>query len=78
MAVDLKKFLGLNHIHTLAVQPGYAASKMTAFYGEDDMDTCTSSLIQLIKKFGAEDEGEGKNGCVHGGHVRWNGEVMAY
>lgn len=73
MAVDLEK-LGTANIKTLAVHPGYVATKMTGYIGEDDMETCMSSLVQVIERFGTE---AGKD-LPNGGYVRWNGEVMAY
>ncbi|TLD24546.1 NAD(P)-binding protein [Venturia nashicola] len=73
MAVDLEKS-GKTNIKTLAVHPGYVATKMTGYIGEDDMETCMSSLVKVIERFGTE-AGED---LPNGGYVRWNGEVMAY
>lgn len=73
MAVDFDK-LGNKTIRTLAVHPGYLPTKMTGFYGPDDMETCMGSLVGVIERFGTD---EGKD-IPNGGYVRWNGEVMAY
>ncbi|KAI1504037.1 NAD(P)-binding protein [Biscogniauxia marginata] len=73
MSVDLNKLLNTN-ILTLAVHPGYVATKMTGFYGEDDMETCMSSLVDTIQRFGTP----AGNGIPNGGYVRWNAEKMAY
>jgi NAD(P)-dependent dehydrogenase (short-subunit alcohol dehydrogenase family) len=73
MAVDLDK-LGNRNVQTLAVHPGYVATKMTGYYGEDDMDTCMSGLVKTIERFGT-DLG---NDIPNGGYVRWNGELMPY
>jgi NAD(P)-dependent dehydrogenase (short-subunit alcohol dehydrogenase family) len=73
MAADLDK-LGTSNIQTLAVHPGYVATKMTGYYGEDDMETCMEGLVKLIERFGTE---LGKD-IPNGGYVRWSGEVMPY
>lgn len=73
MAIDLEK-KGSSNIKTLAIHPGYVATKMTGYFGEDDMETCMSSLIGVIERFGTEDG----VGLPNGGFVRWDGEVMAY
>lgn len=73
IALDLEK-LGTTNIKTLAVHPGYVATKMTGYIGEDDMETCMSSLVKVIERFGTE---AGKD-LPNGGYVRWNGEIMAY
>ncbi len=72
MAVDLAKME--SGVLTLAVHPGYVATKMTGYYGEDDMETCMNSLVEVIERFGTA-EGAG---IPHGGYVRWNGDIMAY
>ena len=73
MAVDLTN-LGVSNVLTLAIHPGYVATKMTGFYGEDDMETCMSSLVSTIERFGSP---EGEDIPV-GGYVKWDGSVMAY
>lgn len=73
MALDLKKMLK-SKVLTLAVHPGWLPTRMTGFYGEDDMDVCMSSLVDVIERFGTP---EGEN-LPHGGYVKWNGEQMAY
>jgi hypothetical protein len=69
MAMDLA-----GAVQTLAVHPGYVPTKMTGFYGVDDMETCMASLVGVIERFGTD---EGKD-LPNGGYVRWNGEVMPY
>ncbi|KAI3332070.1 NAD(P)-binding protein [Xylariaceae sp. AK1471] len=73
MSIDLNKLLDTK-VLTLAVHPGYVATKMTGFYGEDDMNRCMSSLVEVIERFGTP---RGKD-IPNGGYVRWNGESMAY
>jgi NAD(P)-dependent dehydrogenase (short-subunit alcohol dehydrogenase family) len=73
MAVDLGK-LGTTSIRTLAVHPGSLATKMTGYYGEDDMETCISSLVGVIERFGTE----AGNDLPNGGYVRWSGQVIPY
>ncbi|KAI1098419.1 NAD(P)-binding protein [Jackrogersella minutella] len=73
MSIDLIKFLD-SRVKTLAVHPGYVATKMTGFCGEDDMDTCMSSLADTILRFRTPVGPELPNGE----YVRWNGEKMAY
>jgi NAD(P)-dependent dehydrogenase (short-subunit alcohol dehydrogenase family) len=73
MAADLGK-LGTTNVQTLAVHPGYVATKMTGYYGEDDMETCMSGLVRLIERFGTD---SGKD-LPNGGYVKWSGEVMQY
>jgi NAD(P)-dependent dehydrogenase (short-subunit alcohol dehydrogenase family) len=73
MAEDLAKS-GSNSIQTLAVHPGYVATKMTGYHGEDDMETCMAGLCDLIERFGTE---MGRD-IPNGGYFRWNGEAMPY
>jgi hypothetical protein len=73
MAEDIGKVSGCN-VQTLAVHPGYVPTKMTGFYGEDDMDTCMGGLVKLIERFGTKAGADLPNG----GYVRWNGDVMLY
>ncbi|KAK3325072.1 hypothetical protein B0H66DRAFT_547347 [Apodospora peruviana] len=68
MAIDLGK-LG-SKVLTLAVHPGYVATKMTGYYGEDDMETCMSSLVETIERLGKD--------IPTGSYVRWSGDIMAY
>ncbi|KAK3935297.1 NAD(P)-binding protein [Diplogelasinospora grovesii] len=56
MAMDLTKMR--SNVLVLAVHPGYVATKMTHFYGEDDMQTCVSSLANSIIKFGTVHDGK--------------------
>lgn len=83
MAVDLEKKSsassttttgGQNSIKTLAVHPGYVATKMTGYIGEDDMETCMAGLVGVIERFGTVEGADLPNG----GYVRWDGKVMAY
>ena len=73
VAEDIGK-LGTMNVRTLAVHPGYVATKMTGFYGEDDMETCMLSLVDLIERFGTE----GGREIPTGAYVKWNGERMLY
>ncbi|KAE9965846.1 hypothetical protein BLS_007358 [Venturia inaequalis] len=82
MAVDLEKKSsaststttgGQNSIKTLAVHPGYVATKMTGYIGEDDMETCMAGLVGVIERFGTVEGADLPNG----GYVRWDGKVMA-
>jgi NAD(P)-dependent dehydrogenase (short-subunit alcohol dehydrogenase family) len=72
-AKDLKKLAP--NVITLAVHPGYVATKMTGFYGEDDMDECMEGFTNIVEKFGQKGEEER---IPNGGYVRWNGEKMNY
>ena len=71
MAVDLAK-MG-SDVMTLAIHPGYVATKMNDYYGEDDMEECMSALVETIERFGTA---EGVN-IPNGGYVNWNGDIMA-
>ncbi|KAK5656993.1 hypothetical protein OQA88_3516 [Cercophora sp. LCS_1] len=71
MAVDLLK-AGSNVV-TLAVHPGYVATKMTGYYGEDNMETCMSSLAETIERFGTA-----VNDVLSGSYVKWDGQPMAF
>ena len=73
MAEDLTK-LGKTTIRTLAVHPGWLPTRMTGFYGEDNIETCMTSVVDLIERIGTENDG----GIPNGAYVRWNGERMAY
>ena len=70
MAVDLAK-VGSKTM-TLAVHPGYVATKMNDYYGEDDMEECMSSLVDTIEAFGTA---EGAS-ILNGGYVNWKGIGM--
>ena len=70
MALDLLKMSST--VKTLAVHPGFVATKMNAYYGEDDMDLCMSSLVDTIERFGTD---AGKD-IPNGGYVKWDGEIM--
>jgi NAD(P)-dependent dehydrogenase (short-subunit alcohol dehydrogenase family) len=72
MSVDLAK--QKSKVSCLAVHPGYVPTKMTGFYGEDDMDTCMTALVETIHRFGTV-AGED---LPNGGYVRWDGKPMAY
>ncbi|KAF6822370.1 short chain dehydrogenase [Colletotrichum plurivorum] len=69
MAVDLQK--AGSRVEALAVHPGWVPTKMAGFYGEDDMDTCMSALVDTMCRFGGESEG-----IPNGAYVRWDGEPM--
>lgn len=69
-SMDLQKLVP--NVITLAVHPGYVATKMTGFYGEDDMDECMSGLTSIVETFGK------KESLKNGSYVRWNGEEMNY
>ncbi|KAI1082144.1 NAD(P)-binding protein [Whalleya microplaca] len=73
MSIDLAKFLN-SKAQTLAIHPGYVATKMTGYYGEDDMDTCMSSLVDTIQRFGTP----AGHDIPNGSYVKWNGEKMSY
>jgi NAD(P)-dependent dehydrogenase (short-subunit alcohol dehydrogenase family) len=70
---DLKKISP--NVITLAVHPGYVATKMTGFYGEDDMEECMTGFVQIVETFGSKGTEEK---LPNGGYVRWNGERMNY
>lgn len=72
MAADLA---GLGSaVRTLAVHPGFVATKMTGFVAEDDMQTCMDSLVGVIERFAAGDGVEYPSGA----YVRWDGSRMDY
>ena len=62
-------------VQALAVHPGFVPTKMTGFYGEDDMEECMTGLVCLIERFGQKGEEEK---LKNGGYYRWNGEPMQY
>lgn len=70
---DLKKIAP--NIITLAVHPGYVATKMTGFYGEDDMEECMDGFVRIVETLGTKGTEEK---LPNGGYVRWNGEKMNY
>ncbi len=72
MALDLARTAP--GVIALAVHPGWVATKMTGYYGEDDMDTCMGSLVDTIERFGS---GAGRD-IPNGGYVRYDGEKMDY
>ncbi|CAO2656560.1 Nn.00g053630.m01.CDS01 [Neocucurbitaria sp. VM-36] len=72
MAVDLAK-MG-SKVVTLAVHPGYLATKMNDYYGQDDMEECISAIVKTIESFGTM---EGK-GILNGGYVDWKGDTLDY
>jgi len=72
--VDLRKMN--SNIITLAVHPGFVATKMTGYYGEDDMDECRNGLVKIVETFGNDDQET--TALKSGGYVRWNGEKMEY
>lgn len=57
MAEDLVK-LGKTTVRALSVRPGWLPTRMTAFYGEDDTETCMTFLVALIEMFGTDSESE--------------------
>lgn len=72
--VDLRKMN--SNIITLAVHPGFVATKMTGYYGEDDMDECRNGLVKIVETFG--NDNQETTALKSGGYVRWNGEKMEY
>ncbi|KAL9109734.1 MAG: hypothetical protein Q9227_005603 [Pyrenula ochraceoflavens] len=54
-AVDLEG-LGKN-VKTIAVHPGFLATKMTGFYGEDRMETSVEGLVSILEHFGVLEKG---------------------
>lgn len=71
MAADLRK-MGSSTI-TLAVHPGYLATKMNDYYGEDDMEECVNNIVETIERFGTA-----KGASIpNGGYVNWRGDVLA-
>ncbi|KAF2114212.1 hypothetical protein BDV96DRAFT_577765 [Lophiotrema nucula] len=71
MAVDLAN-IGSKTM-TLAVHPGYVATKMNDYYGEDDMEECMSALVETIEIFGTAQGADIPNG----GYVNWGGKSMS-
>ncbi|KAH9484612.1 C-factor [Psilocybe cubensis] len=63
------------NVIALAIHPGYVPTKMTNYVGEDDMDVCMSSLVNIIETFGTP---EASLNLPNGGYVRWNGDIMDY
>lgn len=72
MAIDLGDVA--SNVHTLAVHPGFVATKMTGFEGKDDMEECMSNLVRLVQNFASDTH----DTLPNGGYVRWNGERMEY
>ena len=72
MAIDMKNIAP--NVHTLAVHPGFVATRMTGFEGKDDMEECMSNLVRLVQNFVNDKHGMLPNGS----YVRWNGERMEY
>ena len=73
MSLDLQKLAP--NVLTLAIHPGWVATKMTGYYGEDDMDECTKGLVSIIERFGIDGE---EDTFENGGYIRWNGQKMDY
>lgn len=71
LAVDLAT-MGYK-ISALAIHPGYLATKMNDFYGEDDMEESMNSLVKTIETFGMAEDKKIPNG----GYVDRNGNVLA-
>lgn len=71
MALDLERTLP--SIKVLAVHPGFVATKLTGYYGEDDMDSCMDGLAATIERFGTDGDD-----IPNGGYVKWTGEPMPY
>jgi len=71
-ALDLKK--QGSKVVALAIHPGWLATKMTGFYGEDDWGTCIASIADTVERFGT-DEGRA---IENGGYVKWDGTRMDY
>ncbi|KAF9554685.1 NAD(P)-binding protein [Agrocybe pediades] len=73
MAIDLAKTAP--NVLTLSVHPGYVATKMTGYFGEDDMEQCMSGLVKVVEDFGTE---SASPSLSSGGYVKWNGEKMNF
>lgn len=73
MALDLAK--KGDNIITLAVHPGYVATKMTGYIGEDDMEICMAGLVGIVEVFGTPDA---PKGLVSGAYAKWDGTIMEY
>ncbi|KAI9745078.1 MAG: hypothetical protein M1818_001356 [Claussenomyces sp. TS43310] len=71
MALDLKKVAP--DVLTLAVHPGFVATRMTGYHGEDDMDECMNGFVSIVERFGQKGDD-----LENGSYVRWNGERMNY
>lgn len=73
MAMDLATIAP--NVITLAVHPGYVPTKMTGYVGNDDMETCMTSLVNIVEMFGTP---EARTDLPNGGYVKWNGDKMDY
>jgi NAD(P)-dependent dehydrogenase (short-subunit alcohol dehydrogenase family) len=73
-AMDLQRLAP--NVIALAVHPGYVPTKMTGFYGEDDMEECMIGLVDVVEKFG--EKGEDEMRLANGSYVRWDGQRMDY
>ncbi|PPQ82819.1 hypothetical protein CVT25_009197 [Psilocybe cyanescens] len=73
MAVDFGQIAP--NVITLAVHPGYVPTKMTGYVGDDDMETCMTSLVNIVEVFGTPGA---PVSLSNGGYVRWNGDKMDY
>jgi NAD(P)-dependent dehydrogenase (short-subunit alcohol dehydrogenase family) len=73
-AMDLRRLAPT--VVALAVHPGFLPTKMTGFYGEDDLEECMTALVDLVEKFGHEGE-EGMK-LENGSYVKWNGQRIDY
>jgi NAD(P)-dependent dehydrogenase (short-subunit alcohol dehydrogenase family) len=72
-AMDLQRLAP--SVVTLAVHPGYVPTKMTGFYGEDDIEECMKGLVDVVENFGQKGEEER---LANGSYVKWNGQRMEY
>lgn len=70
MAVDLAK-MG-SKVVTLAIHPGYLATKMNNYHGEDDMEGCINAMVETIETFGMT----GGKSIPNGGYVNWEGKNL--
>jgi NAD(P)-dependent dehydrogenase (short-subunit alcohol dehydrogenase family) len=73
-AMDLQRLAP--NVIALAVHPGYLPTKMTGFYGEDDMEECMTGLVDVVEKFGQE--GEQGMRLANGSYVKWNGHKIDF
>jgi hypothetical protein len=72
MAVDLEK-TG-SKVITLAVHPGWLPTRLSGYYGGDDMNTCMKGLVETIERFGTDDGKEIESGSW----AKWTGKRLNY
>jgi hypothetical protein len=61
-------------IISLAIHPVWVPTVKTEFYGEDDIETCMSAIVDANESFIYK---RGQD-LPNRGHVRWNGQAMNY